>query len=236
MDCLLDVTSDATLLSFRVIQSAEDAQGLIAYASELLASSRELQQELAALQRMLVAAEVFPELPLGGMPALPVSGLPLHVVGAHLELFIFAVQHLLKTGGFAAAGGEKILISWPWCTSTATSRGSTGRRVRAAGKATLSAYCCQTLPTGRWRTKLMRLPSRKSTRLCGPRATGRLEAGAAPCGCFRSRLAAGASAAAVLYGARCLLGGKRRFALAESLAGHSMLGRGDGGELGRQHW
>ena len=26
----------------------------------------------------------------------------------------------------------------------------TGRRVRAAGKATLSAYCCQTLPTGRW--------------------------------------------------------------------------------------
>ena len=72
VDCLLDVTSDATLLSFRVIQSAEDAQGLIAYASELptLASSRELQQELAALQRMLVAAEVFPELPLGGMPAM----------------------------------------------------------------------------------------------------------------------------------------------------------------------
>ena len=27
------------------------------------------------------------------------------------------------------------MISWPWCTSTATSRGSTGRRVRAAGKA-----------------------------------------------------------------------------------------------------
>ena len=59
---------------------------------------------------MLVAAEVFPELPLGGMLAMALLQCLVFLYMwsvLTLNYLFFAVQHLLKTGGFAAAGGEK---------------------------------------------------------------------------------------------------------------------------------